>query len=48
MDDDLLHALFALAVLFIPMGFAWFMVSLTTRRRARRDRHAVRKDPPLR
>lgn len=48
MDDDLLHALLALAVLFIPLGFAWLMVSLSTRRRARRDRQAVRKHLPLR
>jgi hypothetical protein len=37
MPDELLHALCALAAFFIPMGFAWFMVSRTARRHARRD-----------
>jgi hypothetical protein len=30
---DLLYVLFALAVLFIPLGFAWFVLSRTARRR---------------
>ncbi len=42
MATDLLHALFALVVLFIPLGFAWFVLSRTARRHLRRER---RKDP---
>ncbi|WP_170209346.1 hypothetical protein [Variovorax guangxiensis] len=46
MVTDLLHALLALVVLFIPMGFAWFVLSRTARRHPHRDR---RKDvPPMR
>ena len=45
MAADLLHALCALAALFIPMGFAWFVLSHTVRRHARRGR---RKDRPMR
>jgi hypothetical protein len=45
MSDELLHALCALAAFFIPMGFAWFMVSRTARRHARRER---RKERPMR
>ena len=46
MTTDLLYALFALAALFIPLGFAWFVLSRTARRRPHRDR---RKDvPPMR
>jgi len=46
MATDLLYALFALAALFIPMGFAWFVLSRTARRHPHRDR---RKDaPPMR
>jgi len=32
MGGDVLHALCALAAFFIPMGFAWFVVSRTARR----------------
>ena len=39
MSDDLLHALCAIAAFFIPLGFAWFVVSRTARR------HAHRKPP---
>jgi len=33
-----LHALCALAAFFIPLGFAWFMVSRAARRGRRRNR----------
>ena len=40
---DMLHALLALAALFVPLGFAWWVLSRTARRHARR-----RKDGPMR
>ncbi|MDP9902024.1 hypothetical protein [Variovorax ginsengisoli] len=42
MSTDLLYALLALAALFIPLGFAWFVLSRTARRHPHPDR---RKDP---
>ena len=45
MSDELLHALCALAAFFIPLGFAWFMLSRTARRHARR---VGRKGRPMR
>jgi len=45
MVDELLQALCALAALFVPLGFAWFVVSRTARRHAHGKR---RKDPPMR
>ncbi len=38
MTDPWLHALCALAAFFIPLGFAWFMVSRVVRRARRRNR----------
>jgi len=38
MSDDLLHALCAIAAFFIPMVFAWFVVSRTARRHSHRKR----------
>ena len=32
MIQDLLYVLLSLAVLFIPLGFAWFVLSRTARR----------------
>ena len=34
---DIVYVLFALAVLFIPMGFAWVVVRWMSRRRPRGD-----------
>ncbi|WP_164546823.1 MULTISPECIES: hypothetical protein [unclassified Variovorax] len=56
MAIDLFHVLCALAVLFIPLGFAWFAVSRTARRHShdtrrrepKRDDAAPRKDPAQR
>lgn len=53
MAADLFHVFCALAALFIPLGFAWFVVSRTARRHSRdtrrrepkRDDAASRKDP---
>ena len=45
MADDVVRALCALAAFFIPLGFAWFMVSRTARRHARRS---SRKERPMR
>lgn len=44
---DLLYALFALAALFIPLIFAWFVLSRTARRHPHGDaRHAPPEDRP--
>ena len=43
MATDLFHALLALAALFVPLGFAWWVLSRTARRHAKR-----RKDGPMR
>lgn len=43
MVTDLLLALLAMAALFVPLGFAWWVLSRTARRRTGR-----RKDPPMR
>jgi hypothetical protein len=45
MPDELLYALCALAAIFIPMAFAWFIVSRTARRHAHRNRC---KEHPMR
>ncbi|WP_286185635.1 hypothetical protein [Acidovorax cavernicola] len=44
MVSDLLHVLLAMAALFVPLGFAWWVLSRTARRHARRDK----KTPPMR
>ncbi len=44
MGTDLFNALLAMAVLFLPLLFAWFVLSRT----ARRHPHPPRKDPPMR
>lgn len=44
MVTDLLLALLAMAALFVPLGFAWWVLSRTVRRHADRRR----KDPPMR
>ena len=41
---DLLHLLLALAVLLIPLGFSWFVLSRTARRHA----HPPREDERMR
>ena len=47
MVTDLLHVLLAMAALFVPLGFAWWVLSRTARRHA--GRHAGRrKDRPMR
>jgi hypothetical protein len=38
MADDVFHALCALVAFFVPMGFAWWVVSRTVRRHERRAR----------
>jgi hypothetical protein len=38
MTEAWLHALCALVAFFIPLGFAWFMVSRAARRSRRRNR----------
>jgi len=43
MVTDLLLALLAMAALFVPLGFAWWVLSRTARRHAGR-----RKDRPMR
>lgn len=43
MADDVLPALFALVAFFIPMCFAWWVVSRTARRHDHRDRHKDRR-----
>jgi uncharacterized membrane protein YbhN (UPF0104 family) len=43
MIADLLLALLALAALFVPLGFAWWVLSRTARRHAHR-----RKGGPMR
>jgi hypothetical protein len=40
MSEAWLHALCALAAFFLPLGFAWFVVSRAARRHARRSRRA--------
>ena len=45
MVTDLLHVLLAMAALFVPLGFAWLVLSRTARRhehRARRKDGAAR------
>ena len=37
MISDLLHVLIAFAVLLIPLGFAWFVLSRTARRHPHRE-----------
>lgn len=44
---DLLHALLALAVLMMPMGFAWFVLSRTARRHSRKKSDVASDTPPL-
>lgn len=53
MSEDVLYALCALAALFIPLGFAWFVVSRTTRQHPHThtpppDRITRRPKPPMR
>ncbi|PIF75471.1 hypothetical protein CLU95_2619 [Variovorax sp. 54] len=43
MVTDLLHVLLAMAALFVPLGFAWWVLSRTARRHPRR-----RKSGPMR
>jgi len=43
MATDLLHVLLALAALFAPLVFAWWVLSRTARRHAKR-----RKGAPMR
>jgi hypothetical protein len=43
--DDVIRALCALVALFIPLGFAWWVVSRTARRHQHRGRF---KDRPMR
>jgi len=43
---DVLYALCAMAALFVPMGFAWFVLSRTARRHPHRDRR--KGAPPMR
>ena len=43
MATDLLHALLAMAALFLPLLFAWYALTRTARRR-----HGRRKDRPMR
>ena len=42
MVTDLLHILLAMAALFLPLLFAWYALTRTARR------HARRKDRPMR
>jgi uncharacterized membrane protein YbhN (UPF0104 family) len=44
MVTDLLLALLAMAALFVPLGFAWWVLSRTARRHAGRRR----KNGPMR
>jgi hypothetical protein len=44
MKSDLVHALCALAAFFIPLGFAWFVVSRTARRHPH-SHHTTARDP---
>lgn len=43
MVTDLLHVLLAMAALFVPLGFAWWVLSRTARRHSRQ-----RKNGPMR
>ncbi|AMM24277.1 hypothetical protein [Variovorax sp. PAMC 28711] len=46
MGTDLLHALLALAVLFLPLLFCWFVLSRTARRHPHgHERDRDRGDP---
>jgi hypothetical protein len=47
---EVLYALCALAVLFIPLGFAWFVLSRTARRHPHGGtrRAPPKDDPPMR
>ncbi len=42
MADDVLQALCALTAVFIPMGFAWWLVSRIARRHEQRTRRRHR------
>jgi hypothetical protein len=42
MVNDLMHVLLAFAVLLIPMGFAWFVLSRTARRHTHGKRRKER------
>ncbi|PBI84366.1 hypothetical protein [Variovorax boronicumulans] len=44
MVTDLLHVLLAMAALFVPLGFAWWVLSRTARRHERRRKNG----PPMR
>ena len=44
MVTDLLMALLAMAALFVPLGFAWWVLLRT----ARRHQRSRRKDGPMR
>lgn len=44
MVTDLLHALLAMAALFVPLVFAWWVLSRTARRHSRRRKNG----PPMR
>lgn len=50
MATDILYALCALAALFIPLGFAWFVLSRTARRHPHGSalRKADKDRPPMR
>lgn len=41
MVSDLLHVLLAMAALFVPLGFAWWVLSRTARRHARRRKNGL-------
>lgn len=45
MVADLFHVLLALAALFVPLGFAWLVLSRTARRHEAKRRN---KDRPMR
>lgn len=44
MMTDLLNVLIAFAVLLIPLGFAWFVLSRTARRHAHREAEMTPKE----
>jgi hypothetical protein len=43
MADDVLLAFCALVAFFVPLGFAWWVVSRTARRHEHRDRYKDRR-----